>query len=320
MADQSARRSLYQPFDPYDTGVLKVDDLHTLYYEQSGNPKGQQTAIVLHGGPGGGVADFYRQYFDPTAYRVVMFDQRGAGKSTPSACLERNTTWDLVSDIEKLRAHLGIEKWVVFGGSWGSTLALAYAETHPTAVSALVLRGIFMLRRHELLWFYQEGASFLFPDAWEKFLEPIPEVERHDLMSAYHRRVTGSDQATREKCALAWTVWEMSTSRLYVDPAYIARSDDICDAFARIETHYFVNGGFFKTESQLLDDVDKIRHIPTVIVQGRYDVVCPMKSAWDLHRKFPEAELVLIPDAGHSCKEPGIIDALVKACDKFRQI
>jgi len=314
------RRTLYPPIEAYDSGILKVDDLHNLYYEQAGNPKGRQTALVLHGGPGGGIAAFYREFFDPEAYRIVLFDQRGAGKSTPVGSLENNTTWHSVSDMEKLRLHLGIEKWVVFGGSWGSTLALAYAQTHPDRVKALVLRGIFLLRRKELLWFYQEGASFLYPDAWDKFLEPIPPVERHDLMSAYHRRVTGKDIEERDKCALAWTIWEMSTSRLYVDPALIAKSDDMAYQFARIETHYFVHGGFFKTEDQLLDDCHKIAHIPCVIVQGRYDVVCPMISAWDLTKRYPAAELKIIPDAGHSCKELGIISELVKATDKFRTV
>jgi len=241
-----------------------------------------KTVLVLHGGPGGGSAPFYRQYFDPKAYRIVMFDQRGAGKSTPNGSLENNTTWHLVEDTEKLRALLKIEKWVVFGGSWGSTLALAYAETHPKRVKALILRGIFMLRRKELHWFYQEGASFIFPDIWDKYVEPIPPGERHDFISSYYRRLTGTDMEDVQKCAMAWTVWEMATSRLYIDPGNIAKADDMAYAFARIESHYFVHGGFFKSDSQLLDDAHIIQDIPTVIIQGRYDVVCPMLSPWDI--------------------------------------
>jgi len=290
------------------------------FYEQSGNREGNPI-VVVHGGPGGGCADYYRQYFDPKAYRIVMFDQRGAGKSTPTASLEDNTTQHLIDDIEVLRKHLKIDRWAVFGGSWGSTLALAYAETHPDKVKVLVLRGIFCLRRKELLWFYQEGASFLFPDAWDKFIEPIPVVERFDLMSAYHRRLTGTDPDVKLKCARAWSVWEMTTSKLYVSPDYIklAAEDDIFSlAFARIEAHYFVNGGFLKEDGEILHNAGKLKGIPGVIVQGRYDVVCPMTTAWELHKVWPESELVVVPDAGHSCTEPGITSELVKAADKFK--
>jgi len=299
-----------------------VSDVHELHVEECGNPSGNPV-VVLHGGPGGGTVAYYRQFFDSTAYRIVLFDQRGSGKSTPHACLEENTTWHLVSDTERIREHLKIDKWVVFGGSWGSTLAIAYAETHPDRVKALVLRGIFMLRRKELLWFYQQGADFLFADAFDKYKEPIPVVERGDYMSAYHRRLTGSDENEKVKCARAWTTWEMSTSRLYVDPETVAKGeeDNFAVAFARIECHYFVNGGFFKTEEQLLEDVDKIKHIPGTIVQGRYDVVCPMISAWELHKKWgAQAQLHIIPDAGHSAKEPGIISQLVEATDKYKNI
>jgi len=247
----------------------------------------------------------------------VLFDQRGSGKSTPNACLEDNTTWHLVEDIEKLRVHLAIDKWVVFGGSWGSTLALAYAEKFPNRVKSLILRGIFTLRRKELLWFYQEGASFLFPETWDKYLEPIPPVERFDLMSAYHRRLTGPNAEERKKCAIAWTLWEMATSRLLVDPELLKAGMNMADAFARIECHYFVNGGFFAYDGQLIEEATKIAHIPTVIVQGRYDVVCPATSAWDLHKKIPAAELKIIPDAGHSGKEEGIVHELIQASDKF---
>jgi len=286
------RRELYPPINPYMHSFLKVSDIHSLYYEQSGNPEGKPI-VVLHGGPGGGCDDWYRQFFDSKVYRIILFDQRGAGKSTPHAELQDNTTWDLVSDIEKLRNHLSIDKWHVFGGSWGSTLALAYAETHSDRVKALILRGIFTLRRKELLFFYQEGSSLLFPDHWDNFLAPIPEVERGDLMSAYHRRLTGSNYDEKLKCAKAWTTWEMATSRLMVDPEAIKRgeADEFALAFARIECHYFVNGGWFKKDGQLIDDAHKVAHIPITIVQGRYDVVCPAYTAWDLHKAVPKSEL-----------------------------
>ena len=311
-------RSLYPPIEPYRTGTLKVSDLHTMYYEEAGNPQGRPV-VFLHGGPGGGLDPDYRRYFDPARWRVVLFDQRGCGQSTPHAELRENTTWDLVADTERLRQTLGIEKWVVFGGSWGSTLALAYAETHPERCLGLVLRGIFLLRRKELLWFYQEGASWLFPDAWDEYLKPIPEVERGDLMSAYHRRLTSDDAAVRMDAARAWSVWEGSTSKLFQNPESIARfaGDAFAEAFARIECHYFVNGAFLKSDTQLLDDASRIAHLPGVIVQGRYDVVCPAASAWALHRRWPKSELKIIGDAGHSITEPGIIDALVAATDDF---
>jgi proline iminopeptidase len=311
-------RTLYPPIEPYRTGKLPVSPLHTLHFEEVGNPNGRPV-VFLHGGPGGGLDDDYRRYFDPTVWRVVLFDQRGCGKSTPHAELRDNTTWTLVADIERLRETLGIEKWVVFGGSWGSTLALAYAETHPQRVQGLILRGIFLLRRKELLWFYQEGASWLFPDAWEEYLKPIPEVERGDLMSAYHRRLTSEDAAVRMEAARAWSVWEGSTSKLFPNPDSIARfaGDTFAEAFARIEAHYFVNGAFLRSDTQLLDDAHKIAHLPGVIVQGRYDVVCPAASAWALHQRWPGSTLRLIGDAGHSITEPGIIDALVTATDEF---
>ncbi len=262
-----------------------------------------------------------RRFFDPRRYRIVLFDQRGCGASRPHAELRENTTWDLVNDIEALRELLGIERWLVFGGSWGSTLALAYAEHHPQRVSALVLRGIFMLRRSELEWFYQNplGAASLFPDLWEKYIEPIPSAERHDLMQAYYRRLTSPDAATRALAARAWSTWEGATSYLRTNTAYVAKFDDpdYAAAFARIEAHYFVNGGFFERDDQLLKDAGRIRHIPGVIVQGRYDVVCPMRSAWNLHRAWPEAELRIVPDAGHSAFEAGISRELVRATQRF---
>lgn len=312
------RRSLYGEVEPYRSGYLEVDGQHRIYWEQSGNPRGKPVVFV-HGGPGGGTEPRQRRFFDPARYAIVLFDQRGCGKSTPHASLEANTTWHLVADMEALRTHLGIEKWQVFGGSWGSTLALAYAQKHPERVSELVLRGIFLLRQSELLWFYQHGASEIFPDAWDAFLAPIPEAERGDLMGAYHKRLTGADLTVRQDAARAWSVWEATTSSLYVKPEQIARAaaDQFALAFARIESHYFVNKGFLSSEDQLLTGVPKIRHIPAVIVQGRYDVVCPAVSAWDLHKAWPEADLRFAPDAGHSAYEPGILDELVAATDRF---
>lgn len=314
----SPQGSLYLEIEPFDSGFLPVSPLHTLYYEQSGNPNGKPL-VFLHGGPGGGTSPKCRRFFDPAVYRIVLFDQRGCGKSTPHAELTDNTTWDLVADIERVREHLGIECWQVFGGSWGSTLALAYAQTHPDKVSELVLRGIFMLRRHELEWFYQAGCDMLYPDAWETYVNAIPEAERGDLMSAYHRRLTSDDRKTRTEAARAWSVWEGATSFLWQDSAHMESSgeDEFAVAFARIECHYFVNGGFFEHDDQLLRNVDRIRHIPAVIVQGRYDVVSPLRSAWDLHRAWPEADLQIVQDAGHSAFEPGIMHRLVEATDRF---
>lgn len=311
-------RELYPPREPYTEGMLQVSDLHAIFFEESGNPQGKPI-VLLHGGPGGGCPPFYRQYFNPEKWRLVMFDQRGCGKSTPHAELRENTTWDLVNDIEKLRSHLGIEQWVVFGGSWGSTLSLAYSQTHPDRCKGLILRGIFMLRQKELLWFYQEGASNLFPDAWEEYLKPIPPAERHDLLSAYYKRLTSPDPQIRLEAARAWSIWEASTSRLLPDPDLMQKfgESQFADAFARIECHYFVNKGFLEREDQLLLNVNRIRHIPAVIVQGRYDIVCPMISAWELHKVWPEAEFIVIPDAGHSMSEAGIASALIEATDKF---
>ncbi|MBA3920634.1 MAG: prolyl aminopeptidase [Nostocaceae cyanobacterium] len=311
-------REFYSPIDPYNSGSLKVSDLHTIHFEESGNPQGSPI-VLLHGGPGGGCPPLYRQYFNPEKWRLVMFDQRGCGQSTPHAELRENTTWDLVSDIEKLRDYLGIEKWVVFGGSWGSTLALAYSQTHSAQCQGLILRGIFMLRQKELRWFYQEGASYIFPDAWEEYLKPIPVDERDDLLVAYYQRLTSPDTEIRLAAARAWSIWEASTSRLFPDPELMQKfgEDEFAAAFARIECHYFINKGFFEPEEQLLLNVDRIRHIPAVIVQGRYDVVCPPISAWELHRAWPEAEFILVPDAGHSMSEPGIRSALIEATDKF---
>jgi proline iminopeptidase len=313
-------KTLYPEIEPFETGRLKVSSIHELYYEQVGNPTGKP-AVFLHGGPGGGISPDYRRYFDPEIYRVVLFDQRGSGKSTPHASLEDNTSWHLVADIERLREHLNIRHWQVFGGSWGSTLALAYAETHPDRVRELLLRGIFLCRKKEIRWFYQEGASAIFPDVWEEYLKVIPENERADMVSAYYRRLTSEDEAVRLEAARAWSIWEGSTSKLFFDPSSIEKFADpeFALAFARIECHYFMNNAFFDSDNYLIENVGRIRTIPSVIVQGRYDVVCPMMSAWELHRAWPEAELQIIPDAGHSISEPGIIDALVNATDRFGQ-
>jgi len=311
-------RTLYPEIAPYDTGSLQVDDRHTLYYEQCGNPKGKPV-VLLHGGPGGGCNAKMRRFHDPSRYRIVLFDQRGSGRSTPHADLVDNTTWHLVADIEALREHLGIERWQVFGGSWGSTLALAYAQVHCLRVTELVLRGIFMLRHWELQWFYQEGASRLFPEAWEHYIAAIPEGERDDLIGAFHRRLTSDDEATRIAAARAWSVWEGATSFLHVDQDFVSGHEDaqFALAFARIENHYFTNKGFLEVDDQLLRDAYRIAAIPGVIVHGRYDVVCPVQNAWDLHKVWPKAELVITPASGHSAFEAENIDALVRATDGF---
>jgi proline iminopeptidase len=313
-----ARRGFYPPIEPHRSGHLAVGDGHEVYWEECGNPRGRPV-VFLHGGPGAGCDERARRFFDPARYRIFLFDQRGCGRSRPHASLEHNTTWDLVADIERLRELAGVERWQVFGGSWGSTLALAYAETHPARVSELVLRGIFLLRKAELDWFYQQGASFLYPDRWEQYVAPIPAAERGDLMRAFHRRLTGPDPAAAAAAARAWAVWEGATSYLLTDDDNVRKwgEDEFALAVARIECHYFVNGGFMRSESQLLDDIGRIRHIPAVIVQGRHDVVCPMYTAWDLHRAWPEAEFQVIGDAGHSAFEPGITDALIRATDRF---
>lgn len=311
-------RKLYPPIKPYNQGMLPVSSLHTIHYEQVGNPDGKPV-LFLHGGPGGGIDPTYRQFFNPKRWRVILVDQRGCGKSTPYAELAENTTWDLVEDCEKLRKHLGIAKWAVFGGSWGSTLSIAYAETHPKVVTALFLRGIFLFRWKELLWYYQDGASRIFPDAWEKFLAPIPKKERSDLITAYHKRLTSKNKKQRLEAARAWSIWEGGTSKLFPDKDLMRRfgKDTFAEAFARIECHYFINKGFLKDEQQLLRDVKKIRHIPGIIVQGRYDVVCPIESAWELHRAWPKSKLIIVPDAGHSVSEKGTTSALIEATDKF---
>lgn len=314
----SALRPLYPEIEPYRTGRLKVSDLHEIYYEECGAPAGKPV-VVLHGGPGGGIAPFLRRFHNPRAYRIILFDQRGCGKSVPFGELRENTTWDLVADMERLRELLGIARWQVLGGSWGSTLALAYAETHPGRVSELILRSVFLLRQTELKWFYQDGAGWIFPDAWEDYLKPIPEMEQHDMITAYHKRLTGADEVLLRQCARAWSVWESTCLSLLPNPERVAQAADdrFAYAFARIESHYFVNRGFFGEDGQLLKQVDRLKTIPGVIVQGRYDVVTPLRSAWDLHKAWPTARLDIIADAGHTGTEAGLTAALVNATDSF---
>ena len=312
------RRTLYPPITPFDTGFMQTDSVHRIYYEQCGTKNGKPV-VFLHGGPGGGCSADMRRFFHPDLWHAVLFDQRGCGRSTPFSALNDNTTWDLVADIERLRTHLGIEKWTVFGGSWGSTLALAYAQKHPQRVEGLILRGIFLCRQSDIDWLYQDGANALFPDAWEGFLAPIPEDERHALVKAYHKRLFGPDKAVRLEAAQAWSRWEGDTVTIK-GPA--GRSDDFddtrfVDAFARIECEYFVQRGFFTRDNQLLDDAHILRDIPCTIVQGRYDAVCPVSGAWALAKAMPHARLEIIGDAGHSAMEPGITDALVRATDDF---
>ena len=317
MENDPEHRSLYPEIEPNHSGHLDVGDGHSLYYEECGNPHGKPV-VVLHGGPGAGCSPKMRRFFDPDVYRIVLFDQRGCGRSTPHASLENNTTWDLVNDIEILRAALQIDRWQVFGGSWGSTLALAYSETHPRQVTELVLRGVFTMQKKELDWLYRRGTSEMFPDRWQQFVEAIPVHERQDLLHAYHERVTSDDPAVRLAAARAWAIWEGSTINLVPDKDVVAEfsTDKMALAVARIECHYFVNGGFMD-EGQLLRDIGRVRNIPAVIVHGRYDALCPARTAWDLGTLWPEADLRLVDDAGHSAFEAGISHELVMATDAF---
>ncbi len=312
---------LYPEIEPYRAEMLKVSALHTIYYEEVGNPRGVPI-VFLHGGPGGALSPNHRRFFDPAHYRVVLLCQRGSGRSTPSGELRENTTWDLVQDLETLRETLGIRKWIVFGGSWGSTLALAYAVTHPERVLGLIVRGIFLCRKKEIDWLYQEGASNLFPDPWEEYLAAIPADERGDLVGAYFRRLTGNDETEKLRAALAWSQWEAKTSYLIPDEQNIREHAEPqrALALARIECHYFQHRAFFATGNFLLEQIGRVRRLPGVIVQGRYDVVCPPVSAWDLHRAWPEAAFHITPDAGHSALEAGNRRRLVQAADDFRRI
>ncbi|CAN1722598.1 putative proline iminopeptidase [Hyphomicrobium sp. 1Nfss2.1] len=313
------RLALYPPIEPFRSGMLDVGDGHTIYYEECGNPNGQP-AVLVHGGPGGGLNPTMRRFHDPSHYRIILFDQRGCGRSTPNASLEANTTWHLVADMELLRQKLGIERWQIFGGSWGSTLALAYAETHPERVTSLILRGIFLVRWAELEWFYQEGCSWIYPDAFSAFQAPIPPEERGDMIAAYYRRLTDPSPQVRLTAAKAWSIWEGSTLSLLQDPERIRQfgADAYAIAFARIECHYFVNGGFFERDDQLIANAGRLAGIPGTIVHGRYDVVTPLKNAWDLKQAWPEADLRIVVDAGHAMSEPGIAHELVSATRKHR--
>ncbi len=313
----SKLRTYYPEIEPYASGHLDVGGGHSIYWERVGTP-GAKPAVFLHGGPGGGLSPNQRRVFDPSRYDVLLFDQRGCGKSQPFAELEGNTTWDLVADIEKLREMVGVDRWQVFGGSWGSALALAYAETHPERVTELILRGIFTLRRAELLWYYQHGASLLFPDKWEHFIAPIPPAERDDMMAAYRRRLTSTDPEIRQAAALAWSKWEGETITLLPDPAVSNAfyGGEYALAFARIENHYFVHAGWLD-EGQLIRDAGRLRDIPGIIVQGRYDVACPPQTAWDLHTAWPEAEFIMVEGEGHALSQPGILHHLIEATDRF---
>ncbi len=310
-------RALYPPIEPYESGMVDVGDGHRVHYERVGTPGGRP-AVFLHGGPGGGISPAHRQLFDPARYDVLLFDQRGCGRSTPHAGLEANTTWHLVDDIERLRRIAGVERWLVFGGSWGSTLALAYAQRHPERVDALVLRGIYTVTEAELRWYYQFGVSEMFPDKWERFQAPIPEAERGDMIAAYRRLLVGDDPVRRIEAARAWSLWEGETITLLPDPAFsAAHADDrFALAFARLENHYFTHRCWLE-EGQLLRDAHRLHGIPGTIVHGRYDMPCPARHAYALHRAWPEADFHLVEGAGHAFSEPGILDRLIRATDRF---
>ena len=310
---------LFPPLEPFDAFRLRVSDLHEIHVEQAGNPEGRPV-IFFHGGPGAGISPLHRRFFDPSFWRVILFDQRGSGRSTPLGELKENSTWDLVADTERIRERLGIEKWLVFGGSWGSTLGLAYAETHPERCTGLILRGIFLSRKAEVLWTFGGGAQRVFPDGWAEFLSILDEAEKADVLAAYHRRLNSGDPAVSRQAALAWNRWEELASYLVARLGPVAEEDVPAEvALARIEAHYFVNGAFLSSDDQLLRDVEKIRHLPGVIVQGRYDMVCPAISAWDLHAAWPGSRLTIVPAAGHSADEPGIVSALVDATEEWKK-
>lgn len=317
VAGTQHRRGLFPDNEPFSNGYLSTGGPHEVFYEECGNPNGKP-CVILHGGPGGAINPTMRRFFDPSKWRMALFDQRGCGRSRPNASLDDNTTWSLIDDIERLREHLGVEKWAVFGGSWGSTLALAYAIKHPERVTSLVLRGIFLLTERELRWFYQDGASFLFPDAWARFCAPIPPAERGDMISAYHKRLTHPDRRVQAEAAAAWSQWEGDTISIRGPEARPSKFNEIdfAIAFARIECHFFANGGFFDSENWILENIHRIARIPGWIVQGRFDVVTPMESAWKLKQAWPASRFEVVWDAGHASTEPGIVDALVRATDQ----
>ncbi len=312
-------RTLYPEIEPYEVGRLRVSELHELYYEQSGNPDGKPV-VFLHGGPGGGTEPKHRRYFDPDKYRIILFDQRGCGRSTPHASLQANTTWDLVDDVERLRQHLDVDRWQVFGGSWGSTLAIAYGSKFPDRVTEFVLRGVFLFLPDEMDWFYGNGTRVLFPDAYEEFVSALPPAERTNVVRNYYARLTDDDRTVRESAARAWSVWECRVATLFPDEELVAYCNDpaFTVAFARIESHYFVNDGFLNAPDQLLRAVQGLNHIPCTIVHGRYDVICPLRNGWRLHGQWPGSRLVVVSDAGHSAGESGVVSALVEATDSFR--
>ncbi len=312
---------LYPPIEPFNEFYLNVSDVHTIFVEESGNPKGKPV-IFLHGGPGGGIEPIYRQYFNPKKWRIIIFDQRGCGKSVPHAELEENTTWDLVQDIEKIRNYLRIKKWIVFGGSWGSTLALSYAIKHTKQCKGLILRGIFLLRKIEIDWFYQEGCSYIYPDEWENYIAPIPNKQRNNLVGAFYKQLTSKNKKIRINAAKAWSTWEARTSKLQQTKKSLHQFNDekIAEAFARIECHYFINKGFFPYDGWILDNIESIKNLPNIIIQGRYDVVCPMRSAWDLHKKWKKSKLLIVDDAGHSMLEKGIQKKLIEYTEKFSEL
>ncbi|HBF90337.1 MULTISPECIES: prolyl aminopeptidase [Hyphomonas] len=319
MNRRSNRRILYPRLESRRSGRLRVSEIHEIYWEESGNPNGIPV-IAVHGGPGGGSSPEMRRFFDPGKYRIILFDQRGCGRSTPHSELRENTTWDLIDDMESIRDALGVDRWLVFGGSWGSTLSLAYGVTHPDRTLGLVLRGIFLVSKAEIQWFYQSGASRLFPDAYDRYIKPIPEDERDDLLMAFHKRLIGDDKQARIDAARAWSRWEGETLSIKGPTTTPARfnEDDFVDAFARIECHYFVNRGFFASDNWLLEEArTKLKDVPGVIVHGRYDVVTPLSTAWALSKAWPKADIHIIPDAGHSSMEPGIVDKLIQATDDF---
>lgn len=311
-------KNLYPEINTYNSGFLKVDKTHTIYYEECGSPKGQPI-LFIHGGPGGGVNPDCRRFFNPDKFRIILFDQRGSGKSTPHAELKDNTTWHLVSDIEKLRQHLSINQWHLFGGSWGSTLSLIYAIEHPEHVLSMTLRGLFLCRPEELKWFYQFGAHHIFPDQWEAYQEHIPQQEQSDFISAYYKRLTSKDEQVRLEAAKRWSTWEGATSKLVQDPSLLGSysADEFALAFARIECHYFINKIFVKDPNYILNNIDKIKHIPTSLVHGRYDVVCPVKNAWEMHKLWPEMKLYIEPNSGHSAFEKNIAAKLIELTDKL---